>query len=703
MSKDDEYSGTVVNLSKTDTKKSPAGWYKKWASELAASHKRVKKWHKQGYRIEARYQDRRGLVAESYNGEDSSATRINLFHANIKTLREMLYGTVPKIDVSRSNADADDDQARVASMMLQRMLNASVEASGSDTKSVLGYCLENRLLPGLGIARVRYEYDSESEDIPEIAGWDEDGNEVVLAEGYEDELIVAERAPIDFVHWDDFRWGWARTWAEVPWIGFRTYMKKDVATKRFGKKLADELNYSNKSIGSVSEKRLTSDETADAWDRAEVWEVWDKDTKCVYWWSKAPEKILDKKKDYLELEGFWPCPEPMLANTVTSLLLPQPDFMLAKDLYNEIDDLESRIQVITTAVRVVGVYDEKAEGVQRVFQEGTENSLIPVKNWQSFKEGGGIAGSIEWVPVQEIAIVLEKLVQQRTDAMALLYEVTGMSEIMRGGNGPDRETAEASSGKRQFASVRVQGLQEDFARFASDLMRLRAEVICRHFAPETIIHDSNIMFTADAEYADKAVELIKNWEDTAWRVEIQPESMAMIDYSSRQRDRSDFIGALGTFMSQAMGLVELDPNAAGPLLKILKWTMAGFRGSKEIEGVLDQAIDMMTKASKEKKEEPPSPEQIKAQAEQAKFAHEEKMAGINHQNAMELITTKAQTDIAELEQELKKNLKEIHEEMLANMATENAQANAAMDQDDHSTKNKMKLLEEKDEKDVSED
>ena len=213
---EDEYSGPVSNLSKVETKKTPSGWYKKWATELLASNKRVKKWHKQGYRIEARYQDRRGMSAESYQGDNSATTRVNLFHANIKTLREMLYGTIPKIDVSRSNADADDDQARVASSILQRMLNANVVASGDDTKSVLGYCLENRLLPGLGIARVRYEFDSESEDIPEIAGWDEDGNEVILAEGYVDELIIAERAPIDFVHWDDFRWGWARTWSEVP-------------------------------------------------------------------------------------------------------------------------------------------------------------------------------------------------------------------------------------------------------------------------------------------------------------------------------------------------------------------------------------------------------------------------------------------------------------------------------------------------------
>jgi hypothetical protein len=693
MNSEQEFSGSVPNLSQNPQKKTPAGWYKHWDAELRAADKRTKKWRKEGSKIQARYQDRR--TDYSVSDTTTNMRRVNLFHANIKTLREMLYGAIPKIDVSRSNADADDDQARVASNIYQRLLTKQIMSSGDDTKSVLGYCLENRLLPGLGIARVRYEFDSFKEDVPEIKGWDEDGNEVTLAEGYEDEILEGERAPIDYVHWDDFRWGWARTWSEVPWIAFRTYMRKDEAEKRFGKEIAKHLSYKNKSIANVSEKKLSADETADAWDRAEVWEIWDKERRCTFWWSKEPQKILDKKADLLELEGFWPCPEPMLANCTTAMLLPQPDFKLAQDLYNDIDDLQSRINVITDALRVVGVYDESAEGVKRIFTEGTENDLIPVKNWARLKEGGGLDGSIEWVPIVEIANVLDKLVQQRGDAMQLLYEVTGMAEIMRGGNGPDRETAEVGSKKAQFASVRVQGLQEDFARFASDLMKLRAEVISKHFSAETILNDSNIARTPDAELAGQAIELIKDWEETSWRIEIQPESMARIDYSSRQKDRTEFIGALGTFMSQAMPLVELEPASAPLLMRILQWTMAGFRGSKEIEGVLDQAIDAMQKGGQDKQEQP-SDEQIKAQAQKEKFAHEEKMQTMKHEHTLKEVAQKAQADIVELREELKTQLQAIQAETIAAIKQERAQADEAIRQDDEETENQIRIKRTKD-------
>jgi hypothetical protein len=359
---------------------------------MVAAKKRTNKWHKQGDKIQARYADRRGMQgSRGYSTDEIGAGgnmfRVNLFNANINTQRSMLYGSTPKVDVSRRFADADDDAARVSSLILNRLLNTSIEASGDDYKSSLQYSLDDRLLPGLGIARVRYEVEMEKIEHEEIVGEDN----MVQAEAYTEEKVTSEKAPVDYVHWDDFLWGWARTWSEVPWIAFRSFLTKDQATTRFGKEFAKQLLYKNKSIGELVEKRLTAEETADAWDRAEVWEIWDKKTKCVFWWSKGFERILDKKRDPLKLYGFWPTPEPMLANCVSNLLLPQPDFALAQDLYNEIDELETRIGIITTAVRVVGVYDETNDGVKRMLRRAVwmgrligsplQTLLMLLKNW----------------------------------------------------------------------------------------------------------------------------------------------------------------------------------------------------------------------------------------------------------------------------------------------------------------------------------
>lgn len=684
MSTEEQFDPTGKVESVKESRK-PAELYKRWATEMGSANKRVKAWHKQGNRIHARYQDKRGADQDRDN---PNSFRVNLFNSNIKTLREMIYGNAPKVDVSRRHADPEDDQARVAASILGRMLNSSVEASGDDTQSVLGYALEDRLLPGMGLARVRYEYDSETEEIEPLI--DEFTGEVI-EEGYEDEMVIDERCPVEYVHWDDFRWGWARTWSEVPWIAFRSFMTKDEATERFGKDKADLLSYKNKTTKSQEENQLTSDEVADAWDRAEVWEIWEKGTKSVVWFSHGMDRILDKKDDPLGLFGFWPMPEPMLANCTTSLLLPQPDFVIAQDLYNQIDQLETRIGIITTAVKVVGVYDSSEAGIKRMLQEGNENDLIPVDNWAAFSEGGQLDGKVAWMPIGEIATVLSELVKQRSDAMSLLYEVTGMAEIMRGANGPDRETAEAASGKRQFASVRVQGLSEDFARFASDLMSLRAEVIGKHFSPETILRQSNIMASFDADAAESAVALLKEYEDAAWRVKISPESLAMLDYQALKKDRIEFIGALAQFMQSAMPLVQMDQNATGPLLQIMKWTMSGFKGSNEIEGVLDKAIDGMMKAGRQEPSNEPSPEELKAQAEQAKHKATMELEQMKHKNAMQLEELKMQNSTKELMAELQKELKVIAAEMQAAVREEIAQSQAAMLQDDHETENQIKI------------
>lgn len=680
---------------KRDFKNTPTGWYKRWDSEMTAANKRVNKWHKQGDKIQARYQDRRGMAGsrgytDEYGHSGNPQFRVNLFNSNINTLRSMLYGSTPKVEVSRRYADADDDAARVGSLILNRMLNTSIEASGDDTKSTLQYTLDDRLLPGLGIARVRYEAEFDEIEKAAIVGEDN----IVQAEAFTETRVVSELAPVDYVHWDDFRWGWARTWSEVPWIAFRSFLTRDQATKRFGEERAKQLQYKNKSILQVVEKSLTSDEVADAWDRAEVWEIWDKSTKCVYWWSKGFERILDKKKDPLKLYGFWPTPEPMLANCVSNLLLPQPDFAIAQDLYNEIDNLETRIGIITTAVRVVGVYDEANDAVKRMLEEGFENDLIPAKDWARFAEKGGMEGCVDWLPIQDIVMALEKLVQQRSDAMALLYEVTGMSDIVRGASGPDRETAAAAQGKKTFASIRVQHLQEDFARFASDLMRLKAEVICKHFETKTIVEDSNIMRTPDGqnqELVQQAIALLKEPEEAAWRIEIRPESIAMVDYDKMRLERSEFIGSVATFMQSAAPLAELAPDSMPTLVTLLKWAVAGFKGSQEVEGVLDRAIEEMQEAAKQPQEEGPSEQELDMQASAQEHEQDMELEQTKHQQELEKITTKARADIEELRREFENQIKVIRAELAAAIEGEDAQADAAIRQDDHSTQNKIKV------------
>ena len=612
--------------------KTPAQWQSYWQKEKDASDKRLEEYRKQGNHVVGRYLDHRVSTQDItlINESGSNFSSLNLFHTNVSTLQSMLFGSTPKIEVAREHQDPDDDIARVASMLFQRILDADVTASGDDLSSTLKACLQDRLLPGMGMARVHYSIDTETEEIETEL---EDGT----YEKEESESLIDERCSTSYVHWQDVAWGWCRSWKELPWLGYRSYLSKREAIDRFGKDKAKTLEYKTQMPSGDGKEGNDSGEQRSVVKKAEIWEFWKKDCSKVFWWSESAPVILDTKDDPLELSGFWPSPMPMVANLTTTLFLPRADYVIAQDLYNQIDEINSRIQIITSAVKVVGVYDKNAgDSVGRMLKEGSENSLIPVDNWAMFAEKGGLAGQIDWFPVEDIVQTLSVLRGLLGETIDLLYQVTGMSDILRGAN-TDQYTSDGTNQlKAKFGSIRVQALQDEFARFASDLDALKAEVISRHYDRVTILQQSNAEFipAVDKGKLGQAIELMKS-PDVKWRVNIRPESIAMVDYAQLKQERTEFLMAMATYLQSATSMASTVPESLPILLEMLKWGMSGFKGSTYLEGIMDEAIEMAKKM--------PPPEDDGQQKEQEA---QQQLLQVMHKNEMEKIQAKTQADIA---------------------------------------------------------
>lgn len=627
----------------------PLGEYNYYATELRASLKMLRQWHKTADKVTQKF------LGKGHNKGDAGAVdsfRLNLFHSNIKTLQSMMYGNTPKIDVTRTHVDSSDDIARVAGNTLSRLLNLDVQDNGAEVDAVMRAVLQDRLLGGLGCARARYEVET---------GTGEDGTE----------SLIREDAPIEYYHWGDVAWSWARSWAEIRWIGFRSYIDKDAAVKRFGEDIANDLNY--KAQTSTASDDSERDNTEDsAWMKAEIWEVWDKQKRKVVWLSLDHAGLLDQKDDPLQLQGFFPCPPFMLANATTSLYMPTPDYKLAEDLYNEIDILQERIASITRAVKVVGVYDASADGIKTMLNDGIDNQLVPVENWALFGEKGGLKGQIDWMPLKDIVDALDKLRELRSEAIGLLQQVTGMADIMRGDLGSAYEGVGQTQIKAKFGSVRIQALQDEFAQFVTDLFQIKAEIISRHFSPETIAQRSNMQFSADVQILPKAIELIQRPREAQLRVKIRPESVAMVDYAQLKSERTEFLTAISTFMQSAAPLMENDPNAKPFLLQLLQWGLAGFKGASEIEGVVDRAIE----ASQQQAENPrPNPAQAQAQME-AQIAMQMEQA--KQQGEMQKIQAKAQADMQLREQDFQLDMQLAMQEHQNKLAEINADMQRAL-------------------------
>jgi len=708
---------TVVEMEAPKKEKSPAQWHNHWQKEIDAAQKRTRKYMKQGNQVVKRFlDDREGgqttSYFEGYRGDVPS--RLNLFHKNVSTVLNMLYGQEPKIDVTREHYDPDDDVARVASLMYQRILQSDVEPSGEDLSCVLKAVLQDRLLPGMGCARIRYEMDVSTEMSLDPETMEES----------EIEIMSGERAPIDYIHWQDVLWGWGRTWKEIPWWAFRNWLTKDEATERFGEKVAKNLEYKNQTPeGNENRDEGTDPDQKDNVQKAEIWEIWHKKDRKVYWWSRGASLILDVRDDPLGLDGFWPMPRPLMANYTTTMFVPKADFIIAQDLYNEIDELQSRISTITRAIKVVGVYDKSAgNSVGRMLKEGVENDLIPVDNWAMFSEKGGLQGSIQWFPVQEVVGVLQTLQQVQQQKVEQLYEIVGMSDIMRGGNTDQYTAAKTQGMKAKMGSITIQALQDEFARFASELEGLKAEVISKHFSKETIVEQSNAGFLPEADkfLVAPALDLMQS-ADVKWRVNIKPESIAMIDYAQIKSERSEFLMSMAQYIQSASSAVQAVPGSLPVLLELMKWGMAGFKGSEYLEGTFDQAIEMAKQTPPPGEQQGPSDGEVKLQIEQMKQqAQQQKQQGelmkiqaksqadlqtlqvklqgeiqkiqVDAQRDMTLEQQQAQNRLAEIARDLEASLAEIQASMQADLTVERAQAEYDMASQDVEHRNTMREI-----------
>ena len=462
-----------------------------WAAQEKIAEKQERNWIKRARKVAKRYLDDRAEAA----GTGRDQKKYNILWSNVETLKPVLYARTPKADVQRRFKDADPT-GRLASIVLERALNYSLETQDFD--GVMKSVVQDRLLPGRGVARVLYvpHYGDEiplgdESDTDDGAG--EPADSTVADTGDEAEPdqqeeapreVVFEEAKAAYVYWEDYREGPARVWAEVPWVRYRSYMSKDKLTARFGKEKADKITLDYAPKDGDSEK---GSQTPDVYTQAIVYEYWHKDDLTVTWIAPGtPDLVLDAKPDPLKLNGFYPNAQPLLATVTTEKRIPVPDYAMYQDQASTVDDLTQRINKLTRALRAKGIYaGEEKDALQRLMDLEDDAILIPVENFGAMAAKGGLGKIIEWLPIEQIAQLLQELYAARDKEIQVIYQITGLSDILRGETNP-METKGAQVLKSNFATRRIMPKQKDVAAFARDLIRLQASIIAQHFSGKTL-------------------------------------------------------------------------------------------------------------------------------------------------------------------------------------------------------------------------
>jgi hypothetical protein len=603
-----------------------------WQEEIKLYDKEFEQWLTRGKRITERYRDERKMQP---NGVDTVGdARFNILWANVETIFPSVYNKLPKPDVSRRYKDKDP-AGRVASLILERCLEYEVEQY-ADFDSSIKNALYDRLLPGRGIAWIRYEptfvngepiTGQVTEDIAEYNPDAED-------QEYE-QVLAKECAPIDYVNWMDFGHSSAKTWEEVRGVWRRVLMDKDALEQRFGA-IAEERGYKIDDIA-IDQAQVNLEDIAEGrrpeHKKAAIYEVWDKQKRKVVWLCTNMDMALDERDDPLKLDEFFPCPKPLYATTTTDSLVPVPDYAQYQDQARELDMVTNRIGLLVEAVKVVGVYDSSQEGVKRLLSEGTSNTLIPVSNWAVFGEKGGLKGVVDFLPLDMVVGALNTLYQSREQIKAVIYEITGIADILRGQSNAN-ETLGAQQIKANYAGLRIRYLQMDVARFARDLIRLKSQIICEFFSDDTIIQMSGAQQFSeqDQPYVEQALQMLRNDVTRNFRIDIETDSMVEADEQEQKAQAIELLTGTGTFMKDVMPAVEQAPEIAPLLMEVFMFALRRYKTSKTIEGQYQETFDKITEGMKQPK---PDPNAAKMQAEQQQAQMKMQMDGQFEQQRMQ--------------------------------------------------------------------
>jgi hypothetical protein len=599
---------------------------RRWQVELDSAKKWMEKFTTQGRRCESAY------MGSATNGDSSGSDpmtrdqrgKVNLFWSNVQVILSAIYGRLPKAEVDRKFGDFTDDISRVAGIIMQRVLNGDMEREHDDTNAAMRDAVQDRFIVGMGQVWCRYEVETEMVDQPvpnPLTGQPmvnpADGQPITT----QTEQIINEEAPVDYVHWEDFLYSPCRRWREVRWVGRRVYMSEKQLMKRF--KLTPQqvgmIPMRGTALGDTDRSEGNSVLRNTPFKQAGVWELWDKEGNYVCWFVEGCSFILDEVDDPLQLDDFFPCPQPVVATTLTNAFRARSDYSMAIDLYRELDRINARIASITRAVKVAGVYDKTAGALKSLLTTSVENALVPADNWSAFVEKGGMKGVIDWMPIEQYVNALMQLTQRKAQIERDLYEVLGISDIMRGSTVAS-ETATAQQLKAQYGGARLTNLQNEVARFVSATMRIRANIISNHFQPDTLKKRSLIDRTPDAQFADPAIKLLKDFGTALYSIVVTADTLAAPDWAAEKEARTEFMGATSNYLMAAAPMVAQSPEIGVFLLKLLQWGAAGFKGSKTIEGVLDQAARALEQSAQQPKPPaPPTPEDEKDKAQAVKY------------------------------------------------------------------------------------
>ena len=574
-----------------------------WQMELDSSDQSEKDWRERGRAVVARYRDER----ETDGYGTGLSKQFNILWSNTETMKGALFARMPKADVRRRYSDNNPITRQVA-IVLERALQYGNEVYSADKP--IKAAIEDYLLPGRGVVWVVYEPIFVKEKI-QVESLDEFGNMVMIDQ--EEERIADQRCYFDYINWEDYRESPAKRPEDVYWKARRHLLTRDeLIEKGFKNAKNVPLNWSPEPTEGYQE------EYSEIFSRAEVWEIWDKYSSKRFFISRGYNEVLAEDDDPYELENFFPCPDSLVAIRTNETNVPIPEFTLYQDQADELDRITTRISNLIEGLKRRGIYDASVPELSHLADAG-DNDFVPSENFAQLAAKGGLQQVFQQEDIAPIAQVLSGLYQQRNQVLDTIYQITGISDIIRGSTKAS-ETATAQQLKAQFGSMRMRKKQSEIAEYIRDLFRLKAEIIAEHYEPETLAAMTALTITPEM------MQIMRDDKLRGYSIDIESDATIFTDEEEEKKTRIEFLSSFGAYLQQAIGIANQSPALTPLAFQALRFLMGAWKVGRTFEDVIDRTEAQLTQQAQQALQAGPQPseaERIAAQKMQTEMAKEE--------------------------------------------------------------------------------
>lgn len=435
-----------------------------WIAEITAAKKREADYRKHGERI-----------LEIYEGKHKMP--FNILYSNTETLMPALYSQQPVPVVQRRFKDEDPlgkAAALAGKRVLSFLLDTNLEEYDAFDDAMIAATLD-AALPGRGNLAIQYhatmgQYEAESPDAEPT------------------EYVRQETVCCDILTWNRVYYGYAKKWSKVPWVAYEIFIDRAEAERLFGRAVANRLVYTDVETN-PNEDTKERDEAADK--RGEkhttrIYQIWDKDggRQIRYLSEQLRDRFLKVEDDPLHLSGFFNCPRPLQFLRKTHSMTPTALYRLYEEQAEELNELTRRLRKLMIGLKVRGIYDSALGDELKKLLQADDNELTPADKSSSLAAEKGLDNAIWMFPNEKIVQVVRELYLAREQCKQTIYEITGISDIIRGATKAS-ETLGAQEIKAQWGTMRVRNYQKEVQRFARDLLRMMLEVAATRFNEDT--------------------------------------------------------------------------------------------------------------------------------------------------------------------------------------------------------------------------